>query len=73
MSIDFNDEGVKINTISRETIFHSVTTRSEKKNMIEMYNDWTADTTYKNDHVCCLHETQQKSSALTQIKPTVIL
>ena len=31
MSIDFNDEGVKINTISRETIFHSVTTRSEKK------------------------------------------
>jgi len=27
--------------------------------LIEMYNYWTADTTCKNDHVCCLHETQK--------------
>jgi len=41
-------EGAEINTIS------------ERKTLIEMYNYWTADATCKNDHVCCLHETQKK-------------
>jgi len=52
-------EGAKINTISK------------RKTLIEMYNYWTADATCKNDHVCCLHETQKKSSALTQTEPNI--
>ena len=61
-SVDFN-EGLNIwrelKLTDLQGDYSIAWQRVLRKTLIEMYNYWTADTTRKNDHECCLHETEK--------------